>query len=87
MAGDGHPREDWRLVRQAACEGLADGLREHLPGGIGILVKGGAVCVLSAILHFSLGLDVATTIVSGGVAGAALAALQRWTSEPGTPPR
>jgi hypothetical protein len=87
MAEGGQPHEDRRLVRQAACEGVAIGLREHLPGGIGILVKGGALCVLLAILHFGLGLDVATTIVSGGVSGAALAALQRLTSEPADRPQ
>jgi hypothetical protein len=78
VADAGHLRDDLRLVRHAACEGVADGLRQHLPGGVGIVVKGGATCVLCAVMHFGLGVDLPATVVSGSLAGAGLVAVDRW---------
>ena len=72
MADVGHLRDDLKLVRHAFFAGLADGLRQHVPGGVGIVVKGGALCALCALLHFGLGLDIPTTLLSGVLSGVAL---------------
>jgi hypothetical protein len=65
------------LVRRAAREGLADGLSRHLPGTVGIVLKGGAVCALGTFLQVGLGLDVAPTVASSALTGAGLFALVR----------
>jgi len=41
---------------------------------VGIVIKGGAICGLCAVLHLGLGLDVPTTHVSGAITDAGLSA-------------
>ena len=77
MPAPGDFRDNVGLVRRAASEGLADGLREHLPGGVGIVIKGGAACAVAAVLHFGLGLDVPATVIGSALSGAGLAWAKR----------
>jgi hypothetical protein len=55
-------------VWRAAREGLAHGLREHLPGAVGIVTKGVPLCAVGTFAHLVLGAS-----VSGGAISAALA--------------
>jgi hypothetical protein len=57
-------------VRRAAREGIADGLREHLPGAVGILAKGTPLCALGAYTHLVLGISAPGSAISVGLAGA-----------------
>lgn len=70
MAEPRKPDGDMHAVRRAACEGLAEGARQHLPGAIGILSKGGCLCVIAALATNTLDADAAQAIV-GAAAGAA----------------
>jgi hypothetical protein len=74
----GRSVKDVRIIRDAAAEGIAAGLRDHLPGGVGILVKGCAIGSVAALCHIVLGVDVTPTVIGGLLSGAGMAALQRW---------
>jgi hypothetical protein len=63
------PHEDHRPVRRAAQQAVSEGILEHVPVSVGILVKGGATCTILAFVHFVLGVDVSTTVVGGGMIG------------------
>lgn len=47
----------------ALAEGVANGLREHVPGAIGIVIKSAAICLSVALAHFALAVPVASTAV------------------------
>jgi hypothetical protein len=55
----GHQSDD--EVIRALRQGVAVGLRRHLPGGVGLLVKGVPLCGLGAFLHLVLGVDLSTS--------------------------
>jgi hypothetical protein len=57
----------WARVGDALADGLVAGLREHVPGGVGIVVKSLAVCLSMAVVHVVLGLSIAALAVSAGV--------------------
>ena len=56
-------------LKQAAREGLADGLRLHLPGAVGIVTKGIPLCAASSFVHFVLGMGLPGSAMSAVVAG------------------
>lgn len=59
-------------IRAAARESLAEGLREHVPGTVGILLKGVAVLVLAAVaVALGLPLSLVTPLASLGAGGVA----------------
>lgn len=65
---DRHPADDDDVGR-AAREGLAGGLREHLPGAVGIVTKGAPLCAIGAFTHFVLGISVPVSTLATGFAG------------------
>jgi hypothetical protein len=60
-------------LRLAACEGMASGLREHMPGAVGIVTKGLPLCAEGAFAHLVLGIEipgvVPVLIASAGASG------------------
>lgn len=75
---------DREVVAKAATEGLADGFRTHLPGTVGLLLKGPLVCIFMAFGHFVLGTDWPLSVVVGGLCGLAginVPAILRWLDE------
>jgi hypothetical protein len=63
---------DSRLAYAAAVltatlfDGLADGLRQHLPDAVGILLKSAAICLSAAFAHVILDVSTTATTVSAG---------------------
>lgn len=57
-------------VRRAAREGLAHGLREHLPGAVGIVTKGIPLCAVGAFAHLALGMSMSGSAISAALTGA-----------------
>jgi hypothetical protein len=53
---------------------LAQGLREHLPGAVGIVTKGVPICALSGFAHFVLGVSVSDTALATLLAAAGVSA-------------
>lgn len=47
-------------------DGFADGLREHLPGAVGILLKSTAICLSAAFAHVLLDVPMTATTVGAG---------------------
>lgn len=71
-------------IGKAATEGLAEGLRLHLPGTVGLLLKGPLICGFMAFGHFVLGTDWPLSVVVGGVCGLAgvnVPAVLSWLAE------
>ena len=62
---------DRAVIGKAATEGLAEGLGIHLPGAVGLLVKGPLICGFMAFGHFVLGTDWPLSVVVGGFCGLA----------------
>jgi hypothetical protein len=56
-------------LKQAAREGLAEGLRLHLPGAVGIVTKGIPLCAAISFAHFVLGMGLPGSAISTVVAG------------------
>jgi hypothetical protein len=50
-------------VIDAFADGVANGLREHVPGAVGIIVKSVAVCASLALVHVVLAIPVASTAI------------------------
>ena len=70
--------EETGNLQQAAREGLAIGLREHIPGALGILLRGCPLMGFAAFAHFVLGPSVlVTALLSAASAGAAAVAIAR----------
>lgn len=57
-------------VRRATCVGLAEGLREHLPGAVGIVVKGLPLCLIAAFAHGVLDVSPTHAVVGMATGGA-----------------
>jgi hypothetical protein len=51
-------------VKLAARQGLASGLRDHLPGAVGLVVKGIPLCALAAFAHLVLEIGIPGTAIS-----------------------
>jgi hypothetical protein len=66
--GSHHPTRStgWVDVGDALIDGLIRGLRDHVPGAVGIVVKSLAVCLSMAVAHL-LGVSIAEFAVSAGV--------------------
>lgn len=62
-------------VRRAFRDGVSVGLRDHVPGAVGILAKGIPICLLAAFAHFVLGVSVPGTLLGAGLTGAGYQAL------------
>ena len=54
----------------AFVDGVANGLREHVPGAVGIIVKGVAACASLALVHVVLAIPVASTAIGATGVGA-----------------
>jgi hypothetical protein len=50
-------------MTDALADGVANGLREHVPGALGIIIKSVAVCVSLALMHVVLAISVASTAI------------------------
>jgi CHASE2 domain-containing sensor protein len=57
-------------MADALADGVANGLREHVPGAVGILIKSVAVCVSLALVHVVLAIPVAPTAIGATGVGA-----------------
>jgi hypothetical protein len=57
-------------MRRATRDGLAEGLRQHLPGAVGIALKGLPLCLFAAFAHGTLDLSAAHMIVGAATGGA-----------------
>jgi hypothetical protein len=53
-------------VGQAFLEALAEAIRLHLPGAVGLVLKGVPLCALMAFTHFVIGTDWFTSALLGG---------------------
>jgi hypothetical protein len=73
-------------VRRAAREGLANGLREHLPGAVGIVTKGAPLCGVGTFAHLVLGLSVSGSAISAALTGAGVAGTAWLRTRGGRPP-
>jgi hypothetical protein len=69
-----HSQDDDNVVR-AAREGLAHGLRDHLPGAVGIAIKGSTACAICAVAHLVLGISVPGSLISAMFTGAGIGGL------------
>jgi hypothetical protein len=63
-------------VGLAIHEGLAEGLRRHLPGAVGLIVKGLPLCAFLAFSHFALGVDLLPATLYGATGIGALRLLR-----------
>jgi hypothetical protein len=54
-------------MTDALADGVASGLREHVPGAVGIIIKSVAVCASLALVHLVLAIPIASTAI--GVTG------------------
>lgn len=61
------PSRGWKGVADALLDGLCGGLREHVPGAVGIVVKSLAICLSMAAAHILLGVSIAVLAASAGV--------------------
>lgn len=59
-------------VGRAVRQGLVVGLREHLPGAVGIVAKGTPLCAVAAFAHLVLGATVPASAVSAALASVGL---------------
>jgi hypothetical protein len=75
----GMSRRDQLL--DACIDGLADGLRSHVPGAVGIVLKTAALCVSLTLAHILLGIPLAI----GGL-GAGAGTLLHASTRPTLPP-
>jgi hypothetical protein len=60
-------------LREAARQGLAAGLRQHLPTFVGVVVAGPPIAGLAAFIHLVVGLsgrETLAAVVATGAAGA-----------------
>jgi hypothetical protein len=60
---------DRTVVAKATTEALAEGIATHLPGTVGLLLKGPLICAFMAFGHFILGTDWPLSVVVGGLCG------------------
>jgi hypothetical protein len=44
-------------IRRAFSDGIAEGVRQHVPATVGVLVRGLAVMLLVAVAHYGLGIS------------------------------
>lgn len=79
MASYGHDHDEpqrqiqssgWAGVGDALVDGFIAGLREHVPGAVGIVVKSLAFCLSIGVAHV-LGVSIAGLAVSAGVGATA----------------
>jgi len=66
----------------ACTDGVADGLRTHLPRAVGIVLSTGAICVSLLLAHIVVGVSVAVSGVGAG-AGTLIFTLARALRFPG----
>jgi hypothetical protein len=52
----------WRFIR-AWRQGIAHGLRDHLPGAVGIVAKGTPLCGIATFAHLVIGASIPATAV------------------------
>jgi hypothetical protein len=52
----------------ALTDGLTEGLREHLPGAVGIIVKTIAICLSAICAHVVLDVSMTSTTIGAGTA-------------------
>jgi hypothetical protein len=71
------PDNDKRSLRAAWTEGVAKGLIEHLPGAVGLMVRGFPVVVYATFTHFALGASMPLTAFSSLTGAGAYAAVSR----------
>lgn len=57
-------------MTDALADGVANGLREHVPGALGIIIKSVAVCLSLALMHLVLAMSVASTAIGATGVGA-----------------
>lgn len=57
-------------VTDALADGVATGLREHVPGAVGIIIKSVAVCASLALVHVVLAIPIASTAIGATGVGA-----------------
>jgi hypothetical protein len=57
-------------ICRATRNGLAEGLRQHLPGAVGIALKGVPLCLFAAFAHGTLDVSAAHTVVGAAAGGA-----------------
>ena len=72
---------DREVIGKAITEGLAEGIGVHLPGAVGLVLKGPLICAFMAFGHFLLGTDWPISVVAGGfcgLAGVNASAFLRW---------
>jgi hypothetical protein len=74
---DDGPQDDGS-VGSAARAGIAEGLRKHLPDGVGIVLLGIPIFGFATYCHFVLGISVSGPRWAAGVGGAAVAAFSVW---------
>jgi hypothetical protein len=48
-----------------------------VPGGVGIVIKGVAICLVAEMFHAVLGVDIPSTVVGAALSGAGLFAIDR----------
>lgn len=67
----------WEQLLDACTDGLADGLRSHIPGAVGVALNTLAVCISLLLAHILLGMSVAVSGVGADAAGTLIYALTR----------
>jgi hypothetical protein len=56
----------WEQILDACADGVADGLRTHLPRAVGIVLSAAAICVSLLLAHIVLGVPMAVSGVGAG---------------------
>jgi hypothetical protein len=67
----------WEQLLDACTDGLANGLRSHIPGAVGVALNTLAVCISLLLAHILLAVPVAVRGVGAGAAGTLIYALTR----------
>jgi hypothetical protein len=53
----------------ALRDGTAEGFRQHVPGAVGLLVKGVSLCLIGMFAHFVLDMDFGSPAASAAAGG------------------
>jgi hypothetical protein len=65
-------------LRPVFHKAVADGIREHVPAAVGVIVRGSPLCLLAWLSHAILGASVDTTVIGTAATTAGTIGATSW---------